>query len=206
MTNFRFTSFWRRQRTYFNKYEKIEGWLTPSEARGLADIAQMLPHRSVVVEIGSWKGKSTWCISYGMKKGVIYCIDPFNAAGEEGSYEIYQNEKGKETLISQFQNNMQGVHKNVTIEVCKGYSSDFVGRIPRINFLFIDGDHSIEGCEFDFQNYKDVVTKGGFIAFHDYYPQREELGPTWVINNLVLNDPAFCHFKTYDSLMVFRKV
>lgn len=37
----------------------------------------------------------------------------------------------------------------------------------KIDFLFIDGDHSEEGVKSDFYDYKDLVRPGGIIAFHD---------------------------------------
>ena len=39
--------------------------------------------------------------------------------------------------------------------------------IKKIDFLFIDGDHSYEGVKADFQTYKTLVRAGGLIAFHD---------------------------------------
>jgi len=37
----------------------------------------------------------------------------------------------------------------------------------KIDFLFIDGDHTYEGIKKDFQMYSPLVRKGGLIAFHD---------------------------------------
>ena len=187
-------------------YQNIEGWLTPIEANGLHEISSMLPKESVVLEIGSWKGKSTWCIAQGLKKGTINCIDPFNAAGEDGSKEIYEKTKGHNSLLEQFQNNMKGISEKINITTHKGYSSDFVNAIPNINFLFIDGDHSIEGCRFDYENFENEVKVGGFLAFHDYYPDRSELGSTWVIQNLVKQNKNYIHYNDFDSLSVFKKI
>ena len=85
-------------------YLSIEGWLTAEEALGLYSIAKKLSIKKqpVVVEIGSWKGKSTFCIAIGLQNGEINCIDPFNAAGEEGSREIYEKNKGEKSIIEQF--------------------------------------------------------------------------------------------------------
>ena len=187
-------------------YQTIEGWLTPIEANGLYKISSMLRKKSVVLEIGSWKGKSTWCIAQGLKKGKVHCIDPFNAAGEDGSKEIYEKTKGNISLLEQFQNNMKGISPEVTVITHKGYSSDFTNAIPSIDFLFIDGDHSIEGCRFDYENFENEVKVGGFLAFHDYYPDRPELGTTWVIQNLVKQNKNYIHYNDFDSLSVFKKV
>ena len=37
----------------------------------------------------------------------------------------------------------------------------------KLDFLFIDGDHSYEGVRSDFDRYKSLVRPGGIIAFHD---------------------------------------
>lgn len=37
----------------------------------------------------------------------------------------------------------------------------------KLDFLFIDGDHTEKGVEQDFNDYKDFVRPGGLIAFHD---------------------------------------
>lgn len=37
----------------------------------------------------------------------------------------------------------------------------------KIDFLFIDGDHTYEGVKQDYQMYAPLVCKGGLIAFHD---------------------------------------
>lgn len=45
---------------------------------------------------------------------------------------------------------------------------DAVKRIlPEVDWLFIDGDHSYEGCKSDFENYGPLVRPGGIIAIHD---------------------------------------
>lgn len=37
----------------------------------------------------------------------------------------------------------------------------------KIDFLFIDGDHSYEAVKRDYENYSTMVRKGGIIAIHD---------------------------------------
>ncbi len=37
----------------------------------------------------------------------------------------------------------------------------------KLDFLFIDGDHSYEGVKLDWLMYKDLVRPGGMIGFHD---------------------------------------
>lgn len=40
----------------------------------------------------------------------------------------------------------------------------------KLDFLFIDGDHTYDGVKKDFEMYSDLVGQGGIIAFHDIVP------------------------------------
>ena len=49
----------------------------------------------------------------------------------------------------------------------------------KVDFLFIDGDHSYEGVKNDFQMYAKLVKSGGIVAFHDIVP-----GPSERVGNV----------------------
>lgn len=189
------------------EYAKIDGWLSDNEALGLYHIARKLPYNAVVVEIGTWKGKSTYCISKGLRSGKIYAIDPFNAdAGLDlGSQKEYADKKGVKDLLVNFKDTMKrfGVDKKIVAK--KGYSTEFHEDFDKIDFLFIDGDHSIEGCKTDFNLYSPKIVSGGFIAFHDFYEKRDELGPTHVIKKFVLKSSAFKFYRQYDTLWIAKR-
>lgn len=189
---------------HYRGYKNIDGWLTPAEAHGLYRLAASLETGANVLEIGSWKGKSTFCIGKGLKEGVIYCIDPFNADGEVGSKEIYAKSQGGD-LLTQFRTNLSTISSSVQIKTLVGYSSAFLNLVPPIDLLFIDGDHSIEGCRFDFENFSSRLKVGGYVAFHDYDATREDLGPTWVVEKLLKPNAAYARFGSFDSLLVFIK-
>jgi cephalosporin hydroxylase len=40
----------------------------------------------------------------------------------------------------------------------------------KLDFLFIDGDHSYEGVKQDFEDYSSLVRTGGLVGFHDIVP------------------------------------
>jgi len=40
----------------------------------------------------------------------------------------------------------------------------------KLDFLFIDGDHTYQGVRKDFEMYSALVREGGMIAFHDIVP------------------------------------
>src|SRR5438876_7135452 len=45
----------------------VPGWLTPNEGHALYEAARACTGRGVIVEIGSWKGKSTICLARGLE-------------------------------------------------------------------------------------------------------------------------------------------
>jgi predicted O-methyltransferase YrrM len=184
-------------------YKKIEGWISPDEAIGLFSIAKRLGPNAKVVEIGSWQGKSTFCIAKGLKSGLVYAIDPFNGDGGEdaASTDVYSKESSNKNLLNIFLSNMKELELADKIIVKKGYSSAFASEFDSIDFLFIDGDHSIKGCTEDYQLYAGKIVKGGFIAFHDYYQDRPEIGPTHVVQQMIPKD-GFKFYAQYDSLWI----
>jgi hypothetical protein len=57
----------------------VPGWLTDEEGEALYELARGCTGKGVIVEIGSWKGKSTICLGRGSQAGAsvpIYAIDP----------------------------------------------------------------------------------------------------------------------------------
>lgn len=68
---------------------RIEGWLTDDEGKFLYCAARNCTGKGAIVEIGSWKGKSTVFIGKGSEsagKIKIYAIDPHIA----GTYEEFK--------------------------------------------------------------------------------------------------------------------
>lgn len=66
-------------------------------------------------------------------------------------------------------------HKTETLNDVKKLLGD-----NKLDFLFIDGDHSYEGVKRDFELYSPLVREGGIIAFHDIAPHWDypEVGVT----------------------------
>lgn len=187
-------------------YQDIGGWLLDDEASALYLLSSLLGKRSKVLEIGSWKGKSTYCMAKGLPKGgKVIAIDPFDASGEEESSALYLERAGDSPLLKQFMNNMTRLGVMEKIKPMKGYSHLFVNQFTEIDLLFIDGDHSIEGCDFDFLNYSPLISCGGYLVFHDFDESRKDLGPTWVIQNRVLPSPDFVFWGCFSSLWIAQK-
>ena len=61
----------------------------------------------------------------------------------------------------------------VTLLSGNSHAAEFRSRVAealggeKADFLFIDGDHTVDGVRQDYEDYKDFVRPGGIIAFHD---------------------------------------
>ena len=146
--------------------EDIDGWLTPAEGEVLFNTAKNL-FAGNIVEIGSWKGKSTFYLACGLLqrgKGYIYSVDHHN-----GSFEQRKRTNQPIDTLNTFSENMRT--KNVSY-IIKTLVMDSITASKNVNdeigLVFIDGSHDYESIKSDFEAWWPKVQVGGIIAFHDY--------------------------------------
>lgn len=134
-----------------------------SEFLGLLNIFKEKTPK-VVLEIGTANGGTLFCFSkLAPEDATIISID-LPGADFGGGYP-----KSKIPLYSSFRKRGQKMflfredsHAEQTLEKLKE-----ILNAEKIDFLFIDGDHTYEGVKCDFGLYGPMVSKGGLIAFHD---------------------------------------
>jgi len=121
-----------------------------------------------VLEIGSYKGRSTVYLAAGVKllnnpSIRVIAIDPFVDPEGVG---------GLPSTIStrpEFEQNLKLCCVDDVVDIIQA-SSEFVTAQIRdysVDVLFIDGDHTYEGVKRDFELYFSKVAVGGVIIFHD---------------------------------------
>ena len=155
---------------------KIEGHLGLNEGSLLFGIAKSLKENSVIVEIGSFKGKSACfiCEGLGSKKSQFFCIDTWcNDTMQEGRKDIFDV----------FLKNTKDYKDK--INMLRGFSHEVINKWPKdrkIDFLWVDGDHSYQGVKKDIINWLPLVKKNSFVCFHDY---RDAQGVKKAVDELV---------------------
>jgi predicted O-methyltransferase YrrM len=199
-----------------HRYQQIDGWLSLSEAVALYDLARSLENNNpIVVELGSWQGKSTFILAKGLKEKhlpKIFCIDPFNADGDQGSKIQYKKKASivEDSLKDQFLLNCEIYKMGRFVDVLEGYSYEFSKTWNKpIDFLFIDADHSEHAVNRDYQEWSEFIVKGGFIAFHDVvFDEKSNRwnGPGKVANLYLGKDKRFVLHKYVDSLLVVKRI
>jgi predicted O-methyltransferase YrrM len=145
----------------------IKGFLSPSEGRFLYETARGIPKEESIVELGSFKGRSTICIAKGATDGhgaKVYAVDPHSGSSAE-----YVRSYGEGDTFKEFSENIQkaGVSSFVTSvrEPSLTAARTFAG--GPIGLLFIDASHELTAVTQDFEAWFPKLKEGGMVAFHD---------------------------------------
>jgi predicted O-methyltransferase YrrM len=140
----------------------IEGWLDPHETGLLHDLAAQTPAGGTIVEIGSYRGKSTVALALGAKKAgaTVWAIDSHDFY-EEGDthYGAADNAAFMSTIVK------AGLGETVRTINLRAEAVARIWETP-IDLLFIDGSHEYEDVSRDFYTWAAKVPTG-LIAMHD---------------------------------------
>lgn len=131
------------------------GFGTPQEIYTLRVLAWSLAEAPVIVNIGAGAGTSGLAFAESRPDARVFTVD-ISPGGPLGGLENERNAFAGTglTLPTQILGDSQAVGK-----AWDG---------PQIDLLFIDGDHSYEGCLGDLVAWREHVWTGGLIVFHDY--------------------------------------
>ena len=182
--------------------EVVDGWLGKREGPYLYSLAKAASRRGVVVEIGSWKGKSTiWLAKASETVGgaQVYAIDPhvggpdqekigYHAVSTENEFRCNIKAAGVESLVVPLVRS--------SMDAAKGWDK-------AIGLLWIDGDHSYESVRGDFFTWEPHVVEGGIIALHDTYSWG---GVRRVVDEEILRLNSFQVLGQVDGILAVKKV
>lgn len=174
---------------------------TEAERQCLASFAA---GKRCLVEIGVWHGVTTCRLRAAMApEGVLYAVDPYPVGRLGISFQQWIARK-EVTRIG-----------NGRVEwIRKTGASAAVALAPaianRIDFVFVDGDHSYEGIKADWEGWAPLIAAGGLIGLHDSRstPARpiDDAGSVRYTQEVILRDPRFEVAAEVDSLTLVRRV
>lgn len=154
------------------RIDAIDGWLLPEEARWLFKAARKLRDGANIVEIGSYKGRSTCCLALGCghTRKKVFALDSFDGGPDLDQYDSFQ----------EFQDNLRALCVTQHVEILRGISWDLAKTWNQpIHFLFIDGSHIYEHVLADFHSFFPHVVPGGIVAFHDVHESHPGVLKAW---------------------------
>lgn len=179
----------------------ITGWMTEME---LAWLIEQASTRRTVIEIGSWKGRSTKALALAAQE-VTYSVDhwlegppPSDVKRLEDSDWLEVTYRGSNAIKTEF-------YRNLAPEISSGKciplglpSEKGAVRMReilwgrKVDMVFIDAGHEYPEVKRDIELWKPMVADGGLLCGHDYprtgvytavselVPKHRYLHGTWI--------------------------
>ncbi len=141
--------------------DSVEGHLVSGQEQWLFRAARALPEGSNIVEIGSFKGRSTCCLGFGCRgsQKKIFAVDSFN--GNDWDFP-------ERDFLKEFRHNINRCGLSNFVKPTVGLSTEVAKTWKEpIQMLFVDGSHRYEDVLADFAGFFPFVVDGGLVAFHD---------------------------------------
>ena len=179
----------------WTRANRVDGWTGRREAIALYEAVLQLPSSPVIVEIGSFLGRSSIVMGAACRKrgnGKLYCVDPFDGSGDGYSKPFYDAIRDRLTRpqLDLFCQNLHDAGVSAWIEVREG-TAESVGAdwsLP-IDMLFLDGDHSVRGMRSAYDKFSPSLKVGGVLAVHnsasrDDYEENHDGGRRLVLDTV----------------------
>jgi predicted O-methyltransferase YrrM len=157
---------------------RVDGYLFPHEAVFLHELARWGPGDGAIVEIGSFRGRSTLCLAHGVKgrrPTAIVAVDPH----------VYATENELRENLRHF-----GMAETVRPVVAPSVAAaaEWTGAV---RLLFVDGHHAKESVEADFDAWSPFLVPGAFLVLHDSTNLSSFPGPAEVAAQRLRVGPLF---------------
>ncbi len=186
--------------------QSVHGFINEHAGALLYQFARFFTPVPTVVELGSWRGRSTIWLAAGLLdrgEGQVHAVDTWQGTPHEPEHQSLLADYGPDDLFTEFWGNMMsaGLADRVepirasTLEAARGWPGD-----RQIGVLFIDADHNYEAVRRDFEFWSPFVAPDGYIVFDDVPDWH---GPTRLITEL----PKWYRFlSARHNLMAFQRV
>ncbi|SCX29235.1 class I SAM-dependent methyltransferase [Mycolicibacterium fluoranthenivorans] len=169
----------------FEFAETVIGFMPADEGRALYDAAVHYLCGGVGVEIGTYCGKSTVLLGAAARQvgGVIYTVDHHHGSEEHQPGWEYHDTTLVDPVTGRFDTlptlrhtlDLAGLEDSVIPIVGKSPTVAQVWRTP-LQFLFIDGGHTEEHAQRDYDGWAKWVAPGGALVIHDVFPDPNDGG------------------------------
>jgi len=148
----------------------VDGWMTEGQARKLFDAASGCPPGGVIVEIGSFHGRSTIVLASACPDNVtVVAIDP-HAGNDRGPQELDGYEAEASEDHETFLRNLAAAGVADRVTHLRRSSDDALTDIDgAVDVLYVDGAHRYRPAKRDIEQYGVKVRNGGTMLIHDSF-------------------------------------
>lgn len=180
----------------------VEGWMSPDQAERLYSAAAATRPGEQIVEIGSFRGRSTIVLAGGSPDGVgVVAIDP-HAGNDRGpqEFEGYEAEASEDHDV--FNANLAAAGVADRVRHVRKFSDAAHGDVEgEIDVLYIDGAHRFAPARKDVREWGARVRPGGTMLIHDSF---SSIGVTLAILIELAAGRRFRYVGRSRSLTEFR--
>lgn len=148
----------------------VEGWLSDAQAHALWDAARATRAPGQIVEIGSFRGRSTIVLASARPEGVaMVAIDP-HGGNDRGPQEYAPNAEVGDSDFTVFWDNLRRAEVDDRVRHVREPSQTALGAVAgRIDLLYVDGAHRYRPARDDIERWGDRVPVGGAMLIHDSF-------------------------------------
>jgi predicted O-methyltransferase YrrM len=195
---------------------KVKGFLDPKEGDALYSYAKQYSISGSCLEIGSYCGKSAVYLGMAVKENgqKLYSVDHHKGSEEQQPGEEYfdpdlksKDGDGIDTLPFFLDTIEKSKLQSFVIPIVS--TSEEANEDLDINFdmIFIDGGHSEEAAQKDYDLWTHRINIGGILAIHDVFPNPKDGGrPPYNIYIKALESGNFEELEVVKSLRLLRKI
>jgi predicted O-methyltransferase YrrM len=145
----------------------VEGWLTDAQARRLLAAARRPRPPGAVVEIGSFRGRSTIVLAGAVEE--VVAIDP-HAGGDRGPQEIGPDRARGDADLAAFERNLRAAGLRERVRHVRRESAAALDAVDGpVSLLYVDGAHRFGPARFDLARWGARVAPGGAMLVHDAF-------------------------------------
>lgn len=196
--------------------ESVKGFLAPEEGAALYERCTSALEFGPALEIGSYCGKSTVYLGAACKaqNKTLFALDHHRGSeehqlGEEyHDPELYDADVELMDSFKVFRDTLRraDLESHVVPLVASSEVAARDWQTP-LGFVFIDGGHSMEAAQTDYDSWAKHVTPGGVLAIHDLFPNPDEGGQAPItIWRQALESGQFEDLGTVLTLGLLRRV
>jgi predicted O-methyltransferase YrrM len=182
--------------------EALEGWMTPAQGARLFAAARNCPSPGTIVEIGSFRGKSTVVLATAAGAGVeIIAIDP-HAGNDRGpeEWDGFADQASEDHGV--FLANLAAGGVADRVRHLRAFSDAAHGEIAGpIDLLYVDGAHRYRPARADLRDWGARVSPGGTMLIHDSF---SSVGVTFAILRELLLGNRWRYVGRSGSLTEYR--
>jgi predicted O-methyltransferase YrrM len=148
----------------------VEGWMTDAQARRLWDSARRVAPGGRIVEIGSFRGRSTTVLARAAADDVeVVAIDP-HLGTDRGPQEIVTTAGHGNSDNDQFRANLTRAGVQDRVRHVRKLSNEAAADVADpIDLLYIDGAHRFGPARADIRGWGTRVAPGGTLLVHDTF-------------------------------------